>query len=253
MSMPTNQNKADLSTWQAESLRITCFLGSATEFNSANWWQEVIGEQPENTVVRAREGFRQDEGYVNGRKVLLGVQPIRIDWLMGPNENEGELTIGSFQDGLDSFLELISRWFRISPPLRRLAFGTVLVLPVDSRESGYKLLGNYLPNVKLDPIGTSDFLYQINRPRNSQLKIPELMINRLTKWSVLKRGLARFELSPDARVSLLPSSETVACRMELDINTSAEYKGDLPSDKLINIFNELVDLTKEITLKGDIP
>lgn len=253
MSTPTTQNKADLSTWQAESLRITCFPGSSIEFNSANWWQEIIGEQPENTVVRAREGIRQDEGHFNGRKVILGTQPMRIDWLMGPNEEDGEFSIGSFQDGLDSFLDLTLRWFKISPPLKRLAFGAILALPVDNRKSGYELIANYLPNVKLDPIGSSDFLYQINRTRKSQLDISELKINRLSKWSVAKQGLVHFALSPDAHVSSFPSSETFSCRLELDINTSADYIGDISSDKLTNVFTELVDLGKEIALKGDIP
>ena len=253
MSMPTIQNKTDLSTWQAESLRITCFPSSATEFNAANWWQDVIGEQPENTVVRARDGFRQDEGNVNGRKVVLGVQPNRIDWLMGPSEEESGITIGSLQDSLDSFLEMMSRWFKICPPLRRLAFGSVLALPVDSRKSGYEQIANYLSNVKLDPIGSSDFLYQINRTRNSQLEIPELVVNRLSKWSVAKRGLARFDFLPEARVSLFPSSDTFSCRLDLDINTSADYKNDLPVDKLTDVFLELVDLAKEIALEGDIP
>lgn len=253
MSTPTVQNKADLSTWQAESLRLTCFPSSAKEFKVEDLWQKIIGEPPENTIVRAREGFRQDDGHFNGRKVVLGTQPIRIDWLLGPSEQDGETTIGTFQENLDLFLELMSRWLKISPPLRRLAFGTILAFPVDSRKSGYERLGNYLPNVKLDPIGASDFLYQINRPRVSQSQIPELMINRLTKWSVLKRGLARFELSPDSQVSLLPSSETLSCRLELDINTSGDYQNDLPLDKLTTIFNELVDLTKEISLKGDVP
>jgi hypothetical protein len=251
--MSSTQTKADLSVWQIESLRITCFPGSATEFNSGNWWQDVIGEQPENTIIRAKDGFRQDEGHFNERKVVLGVQPIRIDWLMKSNEEEGELTIGSFQDGLDSFLALMSRWFKISPPLRRLAFGATLALPVDNRKSGYELIANYLPNVKLDPIGSSDFLYQINRVRDSQLGILDLVINRLSKWSVVKRGLARIDILPEARVSLFPSSDIFSCRLELDINTSGEYKNDIPSGKLVDVFHELVDLAKEIAVKGDIP
>lgn len=253
MSIPTVQNKVDLSTWQAESLRVTCFPSSATELNATTWWQDIVGEQPENTNVRARDGFRQDEGYFNGRKIILGVQPIRIDWLMISGGEEGELTIGSFQDSLDSFLELMSRWFKISPPLRRLAFGAILALPVDNRKSGYELIDNYLPNVKLDPIGSSDFLYQINRTRNSQMNISELEINRLSKWSVAKQGRARIDLLPEARVSLFPSSDMFSCRLELDISTSADYKNDLPVDKLTNVFLELVDLAKEIALKGDIP
>ncbi len=253
MSVQIVQNQVGLSTWQAESLRLTCFPSPAKEFKAENWWQEVIGEPPENTIVRAREGFRQDEGNFNGRKVVLGTHPIRIDWLLKSNEEEGELTVGSFQDGLDSFLELMSRWFKISPHLRRLAFGAILALPVDNRKSGYELMAYYLPNVKLDPIGSSDFLYQINRTRNSQLGIAELEINRLSKWSVAKRGLVRFALSPDAHVSSFPSSETFSCRLELDINTSGEYKNDIPSDKLVDVFHELVDLAKEIAVKGDIP
>jgi len=253
MSMPTTTNKDDLAVWQVESLRTTCFPSSATELNVANWWQDVIGEQPENTIIRAREGIRQDEGHFNGRKVIFGTQPIRIDWLMGPNEEDGEFSIGPFQDGLDSFLDLTSRWFKISPPLKRLAFGAILALPVGDRKSGYELIANYLPNVKLDPIGSSDFLYQINRTRKSQLDISELEINRLSKWSVAKRGLVRFALSPDAHVSSFPSSEAFSCRLELDINTSADYTSDISSDKLTNVFNELVDLAKEIALKGDIP
>jgi hypothetical protein len=253
MSMPSTQTQTDLSVWQVESLRITCFPVSATEFNASTWWQDVIGDQPENTKIRARDGFREDDGHFNGRKVVLGVQPLRIDWLMKSNEEEGELTISSFQDGLDSFLELMSRWFKISPLLRRLAFGAILALPVDNRKSGYELIANYLPNVKLDPIGSSDFLYQINRTRNSQLDISELEINRLSKWSVVKRGLARIDILPEARVSLFPSSDTFSCRLELDVNTSGEYKNDIPSGKLVDVFHELVELAKEIALKGDIP
>ena len=71
--------------------------------------------------------------------------------------------------------------------------------------------------------------------------------------SVAKRGLARFDFLPEARVSLFPSSDTFSCRLELDINTSADYKNDLPVDKLTDVFLELVDLAKEIALEGDIP
>jgi len=251
--MSVTQNKDRLSAWQVESLRLTCFPSSATEFNSANWYQDIVGEQPENTIIRARDNFRQDEGVVNGQKIILGVQPMRIDWLMKANEEKGEFLIGSFQDGLASFLELMSRWFKISPSLRRLAFGAILALPVDDRKSGYKLISNYLPNIKLDPIGSSDFLYQINRARNSRLDISELEINRLSKWSVAKQGLARIDILPETRISVFPSSDTFSCRLELDINTLGEYKNDISSEKLDDVFHELVDLAKEISIKGDIP
>lgn len=253
MSMPSAQNKTDLTTWQVESLRTTCFLSPAAAFEASTWWQDVVGQPSENRIMRAKDSFQQEDGTINNAKVVLGILPTRIDWLMGPSEAGNEFFIGSFQDSLDSYLDLMSRWFKICPPVRRLAFGVILMLPVKDRTAGYELMANYLPNVKLDPIGSSDFLYQINRPRDSQLGIPELEINRLTKWSVAKRGIVRFQLSPDAQVSLFPSLETYGCRLELDINTVADYKGDLPSEQLSNIFQELIDLGKEIAITGDIP
>lgn len=250
--MTISQNNTDLVVWQAEILRVTCFPSSAANLDSTNWWKDSTGEQPENTLVRAREGFRQDEGIVGDKKIVLGVQPTRIDWLMQSAENENQAPIGGFTDNLDSFLTIVSHWFKIAPPLARIAFGAVLTFPVDTREAGYKLLAKYLQAIQIDSVGTTDFLYQINRPRTSQVEVSDLKINRLTKWAVQKRGLAQLEFSPGAKVSIFPSSETLSCRLELDINTSVDFKSDLPQDKLMDIFNELVELAKEITIKGDV-
>jgi hypothetical protein len=247
------QDNTDLAVWQAEILRVTCFPSSTANFDSTSWWKDITGEQPEKTIERAREGFRQDEGVVGDKKIVLGVQPARIDWLMQSVENENQAPIGAFTDNLDSFLTMVSHWFKIAPPLARIAFGSVLMFPVDTREAGYELLAKYLPKIQIDSVGTSDFLYQINRPRMSQLEVPELKINRFTKWAVQKRGLAQLEFLPtNARISIFPSHETFSCRLELDINTSADFKSDLPQDKLMDIFNELVELAKEITVQGDI-
>lgn len=247
-------DKPDLKDWQVESLRITSFPSATTQVNVANWWHDLVGEQPENRVVRLKEGLHQDEGHVHDTKLILGVQPMRIDWLVVPSDSQDKFWVGPFQDSLDSFLELMARWFKIIPPTKRLAFGAVLMLPVEDRRSGYILIANYLPHIKLDPEGSSDFLYQINRPRNSRTGIPGLKINRLTKWSVARRGTGQIELSlHEPKASYFPTSESYACRLELDINTIQDYQGNLPHDQLSGIFQELVDLGKEIVIKGDIP
>jgi hypothetical protein len=41
-------------------------------------------------------------------------------------------------------------------------------------------------------------------------------------------------------------------RLELDINTSADFQEELPSDRLNDIFDELAKLGMEIAEKGDI-
>lgn len=254
MSKKNSKNEADLIAWQAHLLRLTCFTSSAANFDPTNWWLDITGEQPENTVVRAREGFRQDDGIINEKKLILGVQPTRVNLLMQSTESENQTPIGLFTDNLDPFLAIVSRWFKVAPPLTRIAFGAVLIFPVADRETGYEMLAKLLPKIQIDSVNSSDFLYQINRPRTSHTITPKLKINRLTKWSVQKSSLVHFVLSPSVKIpSTFPSNETVSCRLELDINTSEDFKSDLPQNKLMNIFEELVELAKEITIKGDVP
>ncbi len=248
IDMPDPQN------WQVESLRSTSFPSAAPQPSTATWWYDLVGKQPETRVERLKELLHQEEGQVDGTKLVLGIQPVRIDWLTVPNDPGDKFWIGSFQDSLDVFLELMRRWFKIAPPAKRLAFGAVLMLPVENRRAGYILIAKYLPQIQLDPEGSSDFLYQINRPRDSRTEIRGLQINRLTKWSVARLGTGHIELSlKEPRASYFPASESYACRLELDINTLPDYPNDLPHDQLGSIFQELVDLGKEIVMKGDIP
>lgn len=247
-------DESDSKSWQVESLRTTCFPNATAQFGVTDWWQEVVNEQPENRVLRLKEGFQQDEGHINGIKLVLGIQPVRIDWVAVPGETQHKFWMGPFQETLDWFIGLMSRWLRSSPPLKRLAFGAVLMLPVEDRRSGYELIEKYLPHIQFDSERSSDFLYQINRPRDSRTGIPNLKINRLSKWSVVLRGTGQIELSPhEARASFFPTSEAYACRLELDINTVGDYQGDLPQDQLPIIFQELVEFGKEITIEGDVP
>jgi len=123
-------------------------------------------------------------------------------------------------------------------------------LPVDDRPSGYRKLGSYLPGIQIDPEGSSDFLYQINRPRKARLNIPSLRINRLSNWSV-----SRIDIGGQfgAQTIELPGLEQYACRLELDINTAPDFQEILVREQLRSTFEELVDLGKEIAARGDIP
>ena len=133
-------NKPDLKAWQAEILRTTCFLSSATQLGTKDWWHELIGKQPENRILRLKESLQQDEGHIDGVKLILGIRPMRIDWIAVPNEDQDRFWIGPFQDSLNLFLDLMLRWLKVGPPLKRLAFGAVLMLPVDDQKSGYAML-----------------------------------------------------------------------------------------------------------------
>jgi len=47
--------------------------------------------------------------------------------------------------------------------------------------------------------------------------------------------------------------ENFACNVELDISTDKEFQSELPREQLSIIFQELVELGKEIARDGDIP
>ena len=248
-----------LSGWEVQLLRVTAFPSPSAQLSRPTWWTDLIGEPPEKQVLQPREQGQRDEGLVDGKRLILEVQPTRIDWLFtraGDQEfeSEGYATIGLLPEVLNAFLPLILRWFELEtcPSVQRLVFGAVLLHIVENRQDGYRQLSAYLPSVQLDTEGSSDFLYQINRPRNSGSGIPDLRINRLSKWSVATvRG---FTLS----IGSLPVTQSVqtpeftACRLEFDINTTQFFQGDLEREQLPQVFQELVDLGVEIVREGDV-
>lgn len=256
MSRQDKLNRLPLSAWQAERLRVTAFPISATPMDDINWWTELIGEPAETRTVQPRVDRQTEQGLFLGAKLVNQVQPLRVDWLLQLTGEESEAvtfpTIGTFLEIIDPFVELMLRWFKLKtcPELKRIAFGPSLVYPIDSRAAGYRQLSGYLPSVKLDPEGSSDFAYQINRARNSTSIIHGLKVNRLSKWSVAK--VQRMAFSVGEELSVSKGQELFACHLDLDINTAAEFPGPLPKNQLELVFQELVDLAKEIASEGDI-
>jgi hypothetical protein len=127
---------------------------------------------------------------------------------------------------------------------------------VDSHTAGYQLVAKYLPSVDVDP-ETSDFLFQLNRPRKSTT-LSGLKINRLAKWSVAKIQGVHLQMQGASAesgnlITGVKTSELFACRLELDINTDAGWKDTLPAESATSILGELVGLAIEIASKGDHP
>jgi hypothetical protein len=253
MSNESPTRHSDEIEWKAESLRVTAFPspGSAP-VEPINWWERAVGEPPENRVSQPKVAVTQEQGRFFTGVLTLISQPGRIDWLLtGPDKAE---VVGPFEESVKTFVPLIMRWFEDAPTVQRIAFGAVLRLPVNDRTDGYKKLSRYLHHVRLDPEGSTEFLFQINRPRNSRSGIETLLINRLSKWSVAFTQQATYMVqSPEAaQFQLTNLQKDSYCRLELDINTAPDIQGDLPANDLGKILNELVELGREIATKGDI-
>ncbi len=248
----TGKTKLALSDWQTETLRVTAFPSPSATIGQPTWWSDLTGEAPESRTTRPREGVFIDQGNWGGRTLSLGINPTRIDWVFGGIEDDSPSSI--FSDSLNVFQELILRWLPMCPAINRLAFGAIVRAPVENREAGYRQIAAYLPHIQLDPVNSSDFLYQINRPRASTSDVNGLTVNRLSKWSVGMFSVIpmNFALQP-SRVEVYSVPQTFSCRVEVDINTSQEFPSELPQALLPQILKELIYLGQEIIREGDMP
>lgn len=248
-----------MSDWFSEQLRLTVFPVQDPREPDPNWWQKAVGENAETKTVQKGIAIRES-GVIRGGYCALSleIQATRVDWLMSPVIKPGELLSGfpifdKLSGALKTFRELLEPWIKECPPSRRIAIGSVLTLPVENREDGYKKISKFLPFVKLDPENSSDFSYSINRPRPSKSGLKEFPINRLTRWSVARFTGVQLQGEVPGNLKLTETSgDWSACRLELDINTHTERKDPIPGERVPGIFNELVALTEEIAEKGDV-
>jgi hypothetical protein len=238
-----------------ESLRLTAFLAPSVEIGEPTWWEDLVGSKPETRTSKPNRGELQVAGPIGERTLVLSAQPGRVDWLLTPRFEQGASPetrwAGRFLDTLGIFDDLMNRWLTNCPALVRLAFGAAVHEPVRDRVAGYLRLARYLPAVQLDPEGSEDFFYQINRPRTSRV-VQGLRINRLSKWVVARFVPIRLTLTKQSiQQQLDPGEET--CRIELDISTDAQQGTELPRDRVINLFQELKEMALELARQGDVP
>lgn len=244
--------------WQSQSLRVTAFPSPEAQVGEVSWWSELTGGQPDERTSRPKTGSLREQGAFERGRLGLSIEPERVDWVFAAvrpagAEDEPLPVLGSFNDTLPLLMGVVDRWLDLAdvPPIHRLAFGSVLVQPVENRATGYRLLADYLPSIAIDPDGSSDFLYQINRPRLSASGVPGLRINRLSKWSVSLTLGTKVTMGPPG-LTVAISEGVSACRLELDVNTAPDYEGDLPKGRLAGVLHELAGMALEIAQRGDV-
>ena len=245
--------------WQAETLRVTVFPVLPLESQETGWWRIVAGEEPESRTVQPRMGLVQETGRIGGGRFSLTLSCLRdrVDWLFttGPLEREqaGLPTCGAFSEAVDVFRSALGDWLQVAPPLKRIAFGVVLLAEVSDIRSGYQAISDYLPSVKLDPDGSTDFSYSINRPRSLKCFPGIEKVNRLSRWAVAQVLGMTIAISPGQAVSPALGRTSIACRLELDINTDATFVGEIPTESIPSVLDELIGLGIEIANYGDLP
>jgi hypothetical protein len=244
----------DPSLWNVCQARFTAFPIVPLEYSSFNWWPELTGEKPANRTELPPIGKLTEEGTFASKKLRLNIEPSRVDWFFEPSDEDasqtlGLPTVGKWPEGIDQFSKLAKKWSKVNslPKFRRLAFGAILSQRVNDLKEGYERLNEYLSAVQLDPGNSSDFFYQINRPRAKSKVLSQVSINRLSKWSVLRLESG---IISDGQMLPMTKKPVFACRLELDISTAVDYAREL--EKLEMLYDEFVDLGIEISECGDI-
>lgn len=243
--------------WHAESLRLTVFHGpNASKEDSIALWERLTGQQPDQQISRPREGVLQQLGDFHGHQLVLVSRNDRFDWIMqgmlDPTMDSSDplANIENLSDALATFRGIFDNLWSMLESSTRLAFGAVLLHPATDLKSAYQRLESYLHGVELVGINNTDFLYQINRPRQSDTSDVH-GINRINNWSVSHVGDIAIALHGGAEPTVASSRSMLACRLELDINTSAETSITMCPQMSSALFNELVELALEIVEHGD--
>ncbi len=251
--------------WLAESFRYTCFSSGEVSIEDVPWWREVMGHPGDKLDLDRNTMIRLEQGSFEKGTLVLGMSGPRIDWVWKAREPEQEAqadngipVLGSFPAAVGRFVEAISAWFSTDtcPTANRVALGCVLLQPVADRMSGYRKLQPYLCRyLKIDEVGSSDLIYNINRRRPSRSGVEGLQLNRLMKWMVRVSRSVSVTLSlsgNEARRRQAVGPAHLECCLELDLNTAPDYAGELSPQQQRAVLNELREAALEIAEKGDI-
>lgn len=241
--------------WQVEYVRATVFPYEDTILDASRLWTEQIQQEPDTiNYQRDKDLDTREVEYKNGRIILLKRSNL-IEWryLAKPSDDrvsDGFALIGDLDTTLQEFLPFINTWLNSDDMFssKRIAFGAVLLKPVEDLHAGYMLLKDYLPFLNIDNL--SDFRYRLNRKRISQI-VADLSLNCLRQWSVVELKSVNFNVNPNVEIRVQPNSYGFALRLELDINSPAEFDGNISNSVAPELFEELIGLGLELAEMGE--
>ena len=247
----------DFGEWDAESLRVSIFHPVALSTSvQTGLWEKVTGDRPESIDSRPREGVTRESGTVEENLLVLATQEGRTDWLVQPmavpNQQMGTvLMLKSVGHALPILQRAMFCTLETIPLVQRLAFSPALIRQVRNPALALKQISKYLPRLDFNSMEGSDFVYQVNRRRQSA-SVPHVRVNRLAKWSTAQVGGLQVQVRPSGQPRVQTADVGYMRRLDLDVNTTPE-SGAMSNDKIPSLFEELLTLSLELATNGDIP
>ena len=243
----------DFGQWNVEHLRLTIFHPSGVD--TSNLWERLMHVLPESRDERPREGVVQQQGEAGGNRLLLITRADRFDWTVIPNPaSDAEIMPTPILVDIDQAVTRIQDALRISLQavrvVDRLAFGALLGQQVADPTEGMSRLSEYLPRLGLEEQGVSDFVYQINRRRQS-LCVPHAQLNRVARWSSEQIIQGQLRITPTLLPQVQPSGTRFVNRLLLDVNTVPGTSA-IAHDRFSDLFVELVEIACKVASEGDV-
>lgn len=243
--------------WRVETIRASVFVENVEALHLPDW-QAVVGAAPERIVNNPQANQVVESGLFTGHLLTIGTsqQMGRADFVW-TSPQRALLTpmaqppsIGDFTTSLFArFVELAKKWASPDINIQRLALACTLWEPAITVDDALSIILSKVPSFrKSDNERITDFLIQLNRPRQSKVN-SEISINRLAQWSARIVELISFPAK-----SPIPQPPTVhypRAQLDLDINTS--LPGPILSRRVTDHLTELGELLIEIAEKGDTP
>lgn len=237
--------------WTVEMMRLTAFPLSPPHHSISaelreSWNRLFPSLAPAKIEEDVQSSTTRILGQVGRHRVLLTGNPISREcrYLGDPGTSlQYDAAARFFSD------TLATPWLESAAvlPIRRLAFGAELHLPVESGADGRRVLDMMLPAVDVGE--AIDLHFQANWRRESQV-LPGILLNRISQWS--EQTLET--LTVNLRAPKAPTTRTAEniCHLRLDINTVPRKEPMNPADQA-GLFTELMQLGREIVEKGATP
>ncbi len=241
--------------WQVESLRITAFPVENESVSPSKLWETHVGEpEPEIHIQPGKINQRNAKQEYGDIYLVKTVNQIEWRFVVSPSADLNEQSHpvwGDLEHGVHEIRELSNSLLQDCNilPLSRLAFGAELISPTLELNTIREQLSGLLPRMDLAKV--VDFAYQVNRIRESN-SVDGLHINRLSRWNVATIVRNDSTLDSSLDIEQRRTSRIYAARLVLDINTVPIDNRQLPTDSLLNTFEELLRMGLEISSQGDI-
>jgi hypothetical protein len=235
--------------WEASQLQAVVFLRKAV--SPADIFSAITDEAPDTQEDRPKEGVRVQTGPFLRGSLQVVLNPIRIDVILSPVLGPEILlgasqTLGDFATSLEEFASAIRNWLpSCMLPASRLSLVAKALAPADSTIAAYQILKESLTSVIVEPGKMQDLMFRVNwRARSAYM--PEGYLNRLTTWGAIT---AKIQTGLPGSSPTIQVGERHYAYREIDVNTPAEHSEELPSDQLVPILDELLEVVLS-TAKG---